>query len=186
VRCASCKVLLDDYVDGTLPAHRAKHVRRHLDECSSCAPLLEELRVVDALLLAACIPKPPADLTFRVMAEVRGLPAHRVRHAAFLSIGATYLAFAWALFFAWFWFGGAVSHASLGLLREMATQYVSAGGALVNAAAHLFGHETVGVTAAMLGLLAVDSVFAGTVVAAYFIVLPRLAAHVATVPEVYS
>jgi anti-sigma factor RsiW len=186
VPCTSYKLSLDDYVDGTLPPRRAAQVHAHLESCPRCAPLLDELRVVDALLLAAGASEPPPNLTFRVMADVRDLPVYRPRHASFLSIGGAYLVFSWVLLFAWFWFGGAVARASLGLLRETATRYAAAVAGLVNAAGHLFGHDTVGVTAAMLGLLAIDVVFAGAVVAAYFFVLPRVAAHVGAVPEVYS
>jgi len=179
VRCSSCNALLVGYIEETLTAHETARVRAHLEACPICRHILEELRVVDAFLLTVHPPEPAENLTFRVMAEVRSLPAHRARHASFLSVGATYLVFAWCLLFAWFRFGGVVAHASLALLQTVALQYLSAAKPLMNATAHLFGHQTIGVTAAMLCVLALDIVAAAALVASYVFVLPRLAAHVA-------
>ncbi|HEY0798804.1 MAG TPA: zf-HC2 domain-containing protein [Candidatus Baltobacteraceae bacterium] len=186
MRCSFFELQLDEFVDGTLPSARMTVVAAHVENCAHCSGLLEELRVIDALLVTPSIAEPLPNMTFRIMAEVRSLPVHRARHTTALSVMASYLVFAWAALFAWFWWGGPTSRASVAFLRETALQYTDGAGSLMRATAHLFGHQTSGVTAAMLGLLSLDLVAACSVVVGYFFVLPRLAARLAPLPEVLS
>ena len=80
--CSSFEPLLAPYVDGALlPAPVRMQLGAHLERCTSCSALLEELRVIDALLLTARPVDPAPNFTFRVMAELNSFPAPRVRRA---------------------------------------------------------------------------------------------------------
>lgn len=73
--CSWCERDLDRYIGATLPAARMAAVKRHLDRCDACAALLEEVRVVDALLATTQTPELPPNFTFAVMAEARAIQA---------------------------------------------------------------------------------------------------------------
>jgi hypothetical protein len=80
MRCSSFEPLLDEYVDGVLAPREHALVAAHVAGCASRAGLLEELRVIDALLLTPRALEPAPNFTFKVMAEVRSLPAPAVHH----------------------------------------------------------------------------------------------------------
>ncbi len=74
MNCSSSEDRFEEYLDGTLaPAVRVR-LRAHLDGCGSCQGMLEELRVVDALIAAPRSVELPENFTFATMAEVRALP----------------------------------------------------------------------------------------------------------------
>ena len=50
MRCSSCEPLLDRYIEGTLKARQMLDITEHLSECADCRELLDELKVIDALL----------------------------------------------------------------------------------------------------------------------------------------
>jgi anti-sigma factor RsiW len=179
MRCSSFKPLLDEYVDGMLSSRKTALVAAHLAGCAECPALLEELRVVDALLVTPRILEPAPNFTFKVMAEVRSLPrpeVHRGAHA--FGVTAAYLAFAWAFIGAFFLFGDGTSHAAWTTLVATATHSGDAFNALAAATARFFGPNTFRVTAAMSALLAVDVVLASIVGAAVYLRRNRVAARV--------
>jgi hypothetical protein len=157
--------MLAPYVDGALPGAACAQLVAHLDGCRACSGLLEEVRVVDALLVTARPLEPPPNFTFRVMAEVRALPSPRLRRASALGVVATYLAFAWLLIGAFFLFGGANAKAALALVAGGVGHYARAFDGLSGATAHLFGGATFGVTAAMSAILFLDVIVAALAVA---------------------
>lgn len=103
MRCSSCEAHLDRYVEGTLPHARMALLRTHLQDCASCSAMLEELRVVDALLATARRTEPAANFTFAVMAEVRSMPQPKPRTwRRTLLLGAAYVVAAWIVAIATF------------------------------------------------------------------------------------
>jgi anti-sigma factor RsiW len=176
MRCSSSERLLDAYVDGELsPVQRAR-VTRHVRGCAHCESLLQELRVIDALLLGPRQLEPAPNFTFKVMAEVRCLPpphAHRTSHWAVL---ATYIAFGWVAIGTFLALGGASARAAFATLSLFFVRAAGALGAVAATTGHLFGPQAFDVTAVMGGILAVDVIVACGVVAFYALLRGRRAA----------
>jgi anti-sigma factor RsiW len=156
VPCSSSEALLDEYLEGTLRPEASLRVAAHLARCASCGSLLEELRVIDALLVTAPRREPAPNFTFDLMAELRGLPQPYVRRAPILGVAAAYLVFAWVLISAFFTFGGGNAKAALVVIVASLGRYGEALDGLAGATAHLFGDATFGITAAMSAILALD------------------------------
>ncbi len=154
--CSSFEPLLAPYVDGALPAPVRVQLGAHLERCASCSALLEELRVIDALLLTARPVDPAPNVTFRVMAELNSFPAPRVRRAPILGVVAAYLVFAWLLIGGFFYFGGANAKAAQAVVAGSIGHFRTALDALSAATSHLFGGATFGVSAVMGAILTVD------------------------------
>ena len=98
MRCSSCELDLDRYLEGSLSSARMALVASHLAACASCQIVLEELRVVDALLATTRPAELPPNFTFAVLAEARDLKAPRQRAwRRPVLLGVTYLIAAWTL-----------------------------------------------------------------------------------------
>jgi anti-sigma factor RsiW len=176
MRCSSSRLLLDEYVDGALPSRKSALVAEHVAGCSECAALLEEVRVIDALLITPRKLEPAPNFTFKVMAEIRTLPRPRTHSGAHaLTVVSAYLAFAWAFIGAFFLFGDGAAHAAWTTLVTGGAHAGDAFNALAAAAARFFGPNTFRVSAAMSALLAVDVVFASLVAAAVYLRRARVA-----------
>jgi anti-sigma factor RsiW len=81
VTCSWCEERFERFIDGLLyDAERARLVS-HVDGCANCSGLLEELRVVDALLLGPRTVELPEDFTSATMADVREMALPCARHA---------------------------------------------------------------------------------------------------------
>ncbi len=179
MRCSSYRPLLDEYVDGTLSAHKHALVERHLSECALCHSLFEEFRMIDALLVTPRRVEPAPNFTFKVMAEVRSLPQpqrHRGAHAA--AVVGAYLAFAWTLIGAFFLFGDGTAHAAWATLLASAGHAGEALNLLAVATSRFFGPNTFRVTAAMSAVLSVDVALALIVGTAVYLRRERAAARV--------
>jgi len=156
MRCSSSEPLLDEFVDGTLsPADHAR-VAAHVAQCDDCAALLQELRVIDALLMKPRQLEPAPNFTFKVMADVRALPVPHPHHRFPFAVLGTYVAFAWLTIAGFLYFGGAAVRTSIAALIVFADRAVRSLGAAAGAPGHLFGHNVYGITAAMGALLGVD------------------------------
>lgn len=164
MHCSYSEARLDAYVDGTLPPRERARVAAHLPGCIDCTSLLEELRVIDALLLVPRQLEPAANFTFKVMAEVRPLPAPHVRRTPALPVLATYIVFAWAAIGAFLWWGGPTASAMLGMLGASAQHAGFTFGILAASVAQLFGSQTADVTRTMGAILGADVMLAGAVV----------------------
>jgi len=174
VRCSSCEVLLDQFVEGTLPARRMAAVSLHVGSCASCQRLLTELRVVDALLATTKSVELAPNFTFAVMAEARAtVPATLRRRTPWPAL-AFYLVVAWAAAIAAYAFG------SLGPLRAvLAPLSAATTGALgaISGVAHGFGPAAPFAMSAGIAVLVVDLLLAAAFVAIYHNVRPRVAAR---------
>lgn len=98
MRCSSCEPWLDAYLEGTLQRRRAGAIARHLRGCDACSALLQELRVIDALLETA---RPPGgvagDFTASVLSATRASKPHAPRRVPYVVPLVLYLLAAWAL-----------------------------------------------------------------------------------------
>jgi hypothetical protein len=173
--------MLDGFVDGILSPREHARVLAHVDGCERCSLLLEELRVVDALLFTPRQLDPAPNFTFKTMAEVRALaPPHR-HHAPALGVFAAYLAFAWTIIGLWFVFGGVREAAAM--FAAVVARNGAALASLAGATSQIFGRATSGVTALMGAVLLLDLAALAAVALFYAVVRPRLAAHLARSSE---
>ena len=175
MRCSSFEPLLDAYVEGELAPVRRRLVAAHVETCASCEALLRELRVVDALLLVPRRVEPAANFTFKVMADVRALPAPHRHVSTSLPVLGTYLVFGWVAIGAFLLWGGSAPRATLAWLGAFSTRLPADVATLASATGHLFGRTAFDVTALMGGLLASDLVAAAALVV-FFAVRGRRAA----------
>ncbi len=95
MRCSSCEPLLDAYLEGTLPVRQARGVASHLRACPGCAALLQELRVVDALLTTARAPGVGPNFTARIVAVTKATQPRAPRRASLGFALLLYVTIAW-------------------------------------------------------------------------------------------
>jgi anti-sigma factor RsiW len=74
VTCSWCEERFERFLDGELSDGERARLLAHVDRCAACLGLLEELRVVDALLLEPRTVELPANFTFATMADVHTMP----------------------------------------------------------------------------------------------------------------
>jgi anti-sigma factor RsiW len=74
MRCFDVHVELEAYVDGELSPERTALLERHLASCKGCRAELARLQAVVAALESWPLVNEPAELTARVMAQVRPRP----------------------------------------------------------------------------------------------------------------
>ena len=120
--CSSSEAHFEAYLDNTLtPAQRAR-LLGHLAGCGGCKGILDELRVVDALLVSPRHLELPPNFTFATMAEVRSLPRPHVSHAPVFAYLVSFLVAAWLLIGAGFLLASSAMRAfgetSLGISGE--------------------------------------------------------------------
>ena len=95
--CSWSEERFERFLDGDLaPGERALLVA-HVDGCDACRSLLEELRVVDALLLQPRAVEPEPNFTFATMAEVRELPPPAAPTSHLPAFLVCYVVAAWLL-----------------------------------------------------------------------------------------
>jgi anti-sigma factor RsiW len=97
MRCSSCEPLLDAYLEGMLPARKARLVNAHLRACKECSALLEELRIVDALLATAHPPAMAPGFTAAVVSATSAAQPAAPRRIPIWIAFILYLGAAWAL-----------------------------------------------------------------------------------------
>lgn len=103
MRCSACEPLLARYWERTLDTRQAARVEAHLRTCAHCIKLLDEIKVVDALLVTTNAPELPADFTAAVMHATKTPRPQRNRGLLWTSIAA-YMVLAWMMIFVWFAF----------------------------------------------------------------------------------
>jgi len=117
MRCSTSENLFDGLLDGTLSVLQRRNVEAHLETCVRCTSVLEELRVIDALLLTPRLLEPAPNFTHKTMAEIRAMPPPKVIAARLplWSAFGFYLFASWLGIGAWFAFGRPDAHGLLAL-----------------------------------------------------------------------
>ena len=72
--CSWSEERFERFIDGDLSSGDRARLLAHVDACDACLGLLEELRVVDALLLTPRTVDLPENFTFATMADVKAMP----------------------------------------------------------------------------------------------------------------
>ncbi|HTX58117.1 MAG TPA: zf-HC2 domain-containing protein [Verrucomicrobiae bacterium] len=180
MRCSSCEILLDRYVEGTLSPARMLAVRAHLERCPACQALHRELRVVDGLLATMRPVQLAPNFTFAVMAEARALPAPLRRNGAIWPAVAIYLTLVWAAAAL-----AALAGAGSSFGRQLGAGWHSLGGILgaLAGAAHAIGPIAPIAAGVVVAVLAADALLVAAVVLFYRLVRPQLAARLAASRE---
>jgi anti-sigma factor RsiW len=173
VTCGSSEALFEAYLDDLLaPAQRARLVR-HLDGCGRCKGLLEELRVVDALLAAPRTVELPENFTFATMAEIRSLPRPHASPAPVLAYLVSYLVAGWLLIGAAFVLAGSAMRAFGETLLDVSREIARAIGSVGHAGARLVGDF--GALGTFVGAaIVLDIVVAAALIVGFVVVRPRL------------
>lgn len=184
MRCSSCKPLLDRYAEGTLGTQQMLRVAAHLEMCPRCAPLFEELKVVDGLLWTLSAPPAPApNFTFAVMAEARSMPVPRERKTNLAALAGAYTLAAWALIAVWLQVSGVGFSGALASGAALAATSAGIAHSVTAGVSGVFGNGTPQVTAFVLTVLGLDVGVGLGIALVYFFVRPRLAARLASVRE---
>jgi anti-sigma factor RsiW len=97
VNCSWCEERFARFVDGACTDAERSCVLAHVDGCAACRGLLEELRVVDALLIGPRAVELPADFTSATMADVQALPLPLRRRPPLLAWLVSFIVAAWSL-----------------------------------------------------------------------------------------
>jgi len=173
MRCSSSEKRLDEYVEGGLTPRDRSLVEAHVADCAAGTSLLEELRVIDALLITPRTLEPAANFTFKVMAEVRCMPQPHVHRTPALAVLVTYVVFAWLTIGAFALFARGAALTALTSIRTWVAGVVGSVDSIARATGHVFGHQIFDVTAAMGAVLALDAVLAAALVMLYGFVRSR-------------
>ena len=179
MRCSSCEPLLDRYLEGTLTPRQMIDTAAHVRTCAACARLVEEVKVVDALLFTTDVPELPTNFTFALMAEARTLPAPKPIQHRLWSFVALYLTAAWIAALALFVASGAS-------LQKVGAAVAAGFGGLAQSfsgGATGIAHGAPALATFSVGVLSVDLALAAVGAAVYFLIRPRLAAHLASSSE---
>jgi len=175
VNCTSAERAFEAFLDGTLAARERAALLAHVDACDPCRGLLEELRVVDALLLTPREIRLAENFTFATMAEVRAQPRPQRPPSRAGAFAVAYLAAAWMLIGAIALLAPQTMHvlgaSTVAFARTVLGAFGGAGAAL----ASLFGRSPAAVLVAALMALGVEIVLAAGIGGAIRYMRPRLA-----------
>jgi anti-sigma factor RsiW len=176
VSCSSSEDLFEAYLDGTLlPAQRAR-LLAHLAGCGPCKGVLQELRVVDALISSPRHVELPANFTFATMAEVRSLPRPQGTPAPVYAYLVSYLVAAWLLIGAGFLFAATAMRAMGETALDVSALLARVFGIVGHAGARVAGDF--GALGTLLGAaIIVDVAVVLALVVGFTVVRPRLAEH---------
>ena len=179
MRCATSEERFEGLLEGTLAPAQRVEVEAHVQTCPHCASVLEELRVVDALLLTPRKLEPPPNFTFKAMAEIRTLPSPARSRSRWPWLFVVYLLLSWMGIGAWLAIGRPEASA---LAAAGVAAFSHAGGAfngIARVAATGFGLTYAGVAGFVTLLLLLDLGLLLGVLFLRGVVRPRLAAHLA-------
>ncbi|MGA2759172.1 MAG: zf-HC2 domain-containing protein [Candidatus Cybelea sp.] len=179
MRCSSCEALLDDYLEATLSHRQMRDVALHLQSCPSCDALLEELRVVDALLATARSPgRVGSDFTAAVVSATAAAPLHPSRRKTLWLPLLAYLCVAWALLaFA------ALDARGVAAVAQRLAASGEGGLAAVAAGLRAVAPATGVAAAAVTGVLLVDLLLLAGIVYGYRRLRPALSVYLARGPR---
>jgi len=176
VSCNSSEVLFEAYLDDTLlPSQRAR-LLAHLSGCGRCKGVLDELRVVDALIASPRQVELPENFTFATMAEVRMLPRPHGSSAPVYAYVVSYLIAAWLLIGAGFLLASSAMRAFGETALDASAQLAHTFGSVGHAGARVLGDF--GSLGALLGgAIVFDIAVALALIVGFTVVRPRLAEH---------
>jgi anti-sigma factor RsiW len=97
VTCSWCEERFERFLDGDLSDGERARLLVHVNSCDSCGGLLEELRVVDALLLTPSAVELPPNFTRATMADVKEMPLPCVCRAPIAATLVAYIVGSWSL-----------------------------------------------------------------------------------------
>ena len=174
--CNSSEALFEQYLDDTLlPAQRAR-LLGHLRTCGRCKGVLDELRVVDALISSPRHVELPENFTFATMAEVWTLPRPQVSTVPVIAYVVAYLVAAWLLIGAGFLLASSALRATGETALDVSAQLVRSFGIVGHAGTRALGDF--GSLGTLLGgVIVLDVVVVVMLVVGVVIVRPRLAEH---------
>jgi anti-sigma factor RsiW len=156
MNCSSAESLFERFLDGDLTNAQRAEFDVHIDACAGCRSVLDELRVVDALLTTPRqVPLAP-NFTFATMAEARALRAPACYRPPIRAYLVSYLAAAWLIAGAALLFAPQAMHALSGTVLDVARSIADAIGGLGTMLARLFGRGGNVLTALLGALLALD------------------------------
>jgi len=133
MRCSRSEQLFEGRLEGTLTPRQRRELDLHLDGCARCTSVLEELRVIDALLLTPRELEPAPNFTFKIMAEIRTLPPPQPVRATWPWMFAIYLTLSWLAIGAWFAIGRPDGHAALTIIAGSLQHLVAAAAGVARA-----------------------------------------------------
>ena len=175
--CNSSEALFEQYLDDTLlPAQRAR-LLAHLNGCGRCKGVLDELRVVDALVSSPRHVELPANFTFATMAEVRSLPHPHVSTAPVYAYLVSYLVAAWLLIGAGFLLAGSAMRAFGETALDLSAQLGHTFGSLGHAGARIVG-DFGSLGTVLGGAIVLDIAVALALIVGFTVVRPRLAERI--------
>lgn len=179
MRCELSELHFEELLEGTLAPRLRAELTSHLESCAKCSAVLEELRVVDALLLSPRSLEPPLNFTFKTMAEIRAMPAPTPVRRSWPWLFALYLALSWIAIGAWFALGRPDAQGAFALAAETIRHTFGALDGIARVAGTGFGLGYAGVAGAVSFLLIADLAVLFAVLFVRSVVRPRLAAHLA-------
>ncbi|MFM8316565.1 MAG: anti-sigma factor family protein [Deltaproteobacteria bacterium] len=65
--CFLCQNLLSDYIEGILPAIRHEEIKKHLEGCSKCHQIHQDLIASMGILKELCLVSPTPELSVRIV-----------------------------------------------------------------------------------------------------------------------
>jgi anti-sigma factor RsiW len=175
VNCKSAERAFEAFLDGTLAARERAALLAHVDACDPCRGLLEELRVVDALLLSPREIRLAENFTFATMAEVRAQPRPQRPPSRAGAFAVAYLAAAWMLIGAVALLAPQTMHVVAAATVAFARTVVESFGGAGSALASLLGRGPFAVPIAASLALIFEIVLAAGIGGAIRYVRPRLA-----------
>jgi len=174
MNCSSTEELFERFLDGQLAPAERGGMLAHVDGCANCHSVLEELRVVDALLLEPRRIELTPNFTFATMAEARALPPPAVYNAPIRAYVVSYLAAAWMIAGAAVLLAPQMTHAVTATILDVGRSVADAIGGLGTVISRAFGHGGSTMGAILGALLALDAMLVAALGAALKYVRPRL------------
>jgi anti-sigma factor RsiW len=179
MRCDASELRFEALLEGTLAAREQVELDAHLERCARCRGILEELRVVDALLLAPRELEPPPNFTFKTMAEIRSMPAPRAARPVWPWLVGMYMILSWSAIAAWIAIARPDTRAAVALVTGFTAHLTGALDGIARVVGTGFGLGYAGVAGVVTFLLLLDLALLCAIVFLRSVVRPRLAAHLA-------
>ena len=174
MNCRSSEERFERFLDGELAARERAELIAHVDACAGCRSILEELRVVDALLLEPRAVQLVPNFTYVTMAEVRALDAPRRMRAPITAYAVSYLVAAWSIVAVTYLLSPGVMHMIAAMAFDFSASMSSALTELAHVFGRSFGHDASAMPTVVGGLVVLDIALVAAFALAFVYVRPRL------------